>query len=127
MVPESQPTANDRLEGLTSELRQFADERDWDQFHTPKNLVMALVGEVGELIEHFQWLTPDESVEVMHDDTSARRVAEELADVLIYLVRLADVLGVDLLDAARTKLAANTRRYPADRVRGSADKAPPLT
>lgn len=126
MVPEAQPTANDRLEGLTAVLRQFADERDWAQFHTPKNLVMALVGEVGELIEHFQWLTPEESAEVMNSDTSARRIADELADVLIYLVRLADVLGVDLLDAARSKLASNAKRYPADQVRGSADKAPPL-
>lgn len=117
---------SDRIEDLTAALRQFADERDWAQFHTPKNLVMALVGEVGELVEHFQWLTPDESVEVMKDDTSARRIAEELADVLIYLVRLADVLGVDLLEAARTKLESNAKRYPADQVRGSADKAPPL-
>lgn len=126
MVPEPRPTADDRLEGLTAALRQFADERDWAQFHTPKNLVMALVGEVGELVEPFQWLTPEESAAVMNDDTRARRIADELADVLIYLVRLADVLGVDLLDAARTKLDANARRYPADRVRGSADKAPPL-
>jgi NTP pyrophosphatase (non-canonical NTP hydrolase) len=116
----------DRIEGLTAALRQFADERDWAQFHTPKNLVMALVGEVGELIEHFQWRTPEESLTVMEDDTSARRIADELADVFIYLVRLADVLGVDLLEAADAKLEANARRYPADRVRGSADKAPPL-
>ena len=116
----------DRLDGLTAELRRFADERDWGQFHTPKNLVMALVGEVGELIEHFQWLTPEESLEVTTDEASAGRVAEELADVFIYLVRLADVLGVDLLAAARTKLEANARRYPAEQVRGSADKAPPL-
>ena len=114
------------LDGLTGELRRFADERDWDQFHTPKNLVMALVGEVGELIEHFQWLTPEESREVTADTAGAARVAEELADVFIYLVRLSDVLGVDLLDAARAKLQANARRYPAEQVRGSADKAPPL-
>lgn len=114
------------IEGLTAALRQFADERDWAQFHTPKNLVMALVGEVGELIEHFQWLTPEESAAVMDDDTSAQRIADELADVFIYLVRLSDVLGVDLLEAAGAKLEANARRYPADRVRGSADKAPPL-
>lgn len=117
---------SDRIEDLTAALRQFADERDWAQFHTPKNLVMALVGEVGELVEHFQWLTPDESAEVMQDDTSARRIADELADVFIYLVRLADVLGVDLLSAADTKLESNAKRYPADQVRGSADKAPPL-
>jgi NTP pyrophosphatase (non-canonical NTP hydrolase) len=117
---------SDGIEGLAAALRQFADERDWAQFHTPKNLVMALVGEVGELVEHFQWLTPEESAGVINDATSAPRIADELADVFIYLVRLADVLGVDLLDAARTKLDANARRYPADRVRGSAEKAPPL-
>ena len=127
MVPEREPAADDRLVYLTAALREFAGERDWDQFHTPKNLMMALVGEVGELIEHFQWLTPDESVAVMEDSTKARLIAEELADVFIYLVRLADILGVDLLDAANAKLEANARRYPADRVRGSADKAPPLT
>jgi NTP pyrophosphatase (non-canonical NTP hydrolase) len=126
VVPEPEPTRSDRIDDLTAALRQFADERDWAQFHTPKNLVMALVGEVGELVEHFQWLTPEESVEVIKDETSAPRIADELADVLIYLVRLADVLGVDLLEAARTKREANARRYPADRVRGSAGKAPPL-
>ena len=120
------PESTDRLDGLTAALRRFAADRDWGQYHTPKNLVMALVGEVGELIEHFQWLTPEQSVQVTGDEASARRVADELADVLIYLVRLADVLGVDLLDAARTKLEANAQRYPADRVRGSAEKAPPL-
>jgi NTP pyrophosphatase (non-canonical NTP hydrolase) len=113
---------SDGIEALTAALRQFADERDWAQFHTPKNLVMALVGEVGELIEHFQWLTPEESAAVMNDETSSR----QLADVFIYLLRLSDILGVDLLEAARAKLEANARRYPADRVRGSADKAPPL-
>ena len=126
MAPEPEPAAIDRLENLTAALRQFAAERDWEQFHTPKNLVMALVGEVGELVEHFQWLTPEESAEVMKDDSRAGLVAEELADVFIYLTRLADILGVDLLDAACNKLEANARRYPADRVRGSADKAPPL-
>jgi NTP pyrophosphatase (non-canonical NTP hydrolase) len=114
------------LDGLTAELRRFADQRDWGQFHTPKNLVMALVGEVGELVEHFQWLTPEESLEVTADPVRRAGVAEELADILIYLVRVADVLGVDLLDAAWAKLEANAQRYPADRVRGSADKAPPL-
>jgi NTP pyrophosphatase (non-canonical NTP hydrolase) len=126
VVPEPEPASDDRLENLTAALRRFAAERDWEQFHTPKNLVMALVGEVGELVEHFQWLTPEESAEVMKDDSRAGLVAEELADVFIYLTRLADILGVDLLDAACTKLEANARRYPADRVRGSADKAPPL-
>ncbi len=114
------------LEDLRSAISAFIQERDWEQFHSPKNLAMALSVETSELIEHFQWLTPEESAEVMNDETSARRIADELADVLIYLARLADILGVDLLDAAGTKLEANARRYPADRVRGSADKAPPL-
>jgi NTP pyrophosphatase (non-canonical NTP hydrolase) len=79
---------------------------------------------VGELIEHFQWLTPAESAEVMADPAKARAVVDELADVLIYLVRLADVLGVDLLDAAGRKLAENAKRYPVEGARGSAAKAP---
>jgi NTP pyrophosphatase (non-canonical NTP hydrolase) len=114
----------DGLGELRESLRLFAEERDWGQFHTPKNLVMALAGEVGELIEHFQWLTPAESAEVMADPAKARAVVDELADVLIYLVRLADVLGVDLLDAAGRKLAENAKRYPVEGARGSAAKAP---
>jgi NTP pyrophosphatase (non-canonical NTP hydrolase) len=116
--------AADRLTVLQERVRRFAEERDWGQFHTPKNLTMALAGEVGEVIEHFQWLTPAESAEVMADPATARAVADELADVLIYLVRLGDVLGVDLLDAADRKLAENAERYPAERARGSAAKAP---
>ena len=116
--------AADGLSELRDRVRLFAEERDWGQFHTPKNLTMALAGEVGELIEHFQWLTPAESAEVMADPGKARAVGDELADVLIYLVRLADVLGVDLLDAAGRKLADNAERYPVERFRGSAAKAP---
>jgi NTP pyrophosphatase (non-canonical NTP hydrolase) len=116
--------AADGLTALQDRVRRFAEERDWGQFHTPKNLVMALAGEVGELIAHFQWLTPAQSDTVMADPATARAVADELADVLIYLVRLGDVLGVDLLDAAERKLAENAERYPADQARGSAAKAP---
>jgi len=116
----------DSLDDLATVLRRFAAERDWDQFHTPKNLVMALVAEAGELVEHFQWLTPAESAELVTDEEKSRRVSDELADVLIYLVRLADVLGVDLLAAAGRKVAENALRYPPERARGSAEKAPPL-
>lgn len=116
----------DSLNDLSIALRRFADERDWGQFHTPKNLVMALVAEVGELVEHFQWLTPEQSADVGTDEDKARRVSDELADVLIYLVRLADVLGIDLLAAATRKMAENAERYPPDQARGSAEKAPPL-
>lgn len=125
-APDDVAAESDSLVALTAALRRFADERDWAQFHTPKNLVMALVGEAGELVEHFQWLTPEQSFEVVADDSGSERVSEELADVLIYLVRLADVLGIDLIAAANRKLAANAKRYPSERFRGSAAKAPHL-
>lgn len=105
---------------LRDELRTFADERDWNQFHTPKNLCMALMVEVAELMEHFQWLTGAQSANLQEDSKAA--VADELADVLLYLIRLSDQLGVDLSEAARCKLAKNAQKYPADQVRGSAKK-----
>ncbi|WP_188190528.1 nucleotide pyrophosphohydrolase [Nonomuraea sp. SYSU D8015] len=112
------------LEHLAVRLRDFARARDWEQFHTPKNLVMALAGEVGELVAEFQWLTADESGSP--DPDTLARVRTELGDVTLYLVRLADVLGVDLVAAARDKLDDNERRYDAAVYRGSARKAPPL-
>jgi NTP pyrophosphatase (non-canonical NTP hydrolase) len=112
------------IEELTRQVRVFADERNWGDFHTPKNLVMAAAGEMGELVAEFQWLTPEQSVAVMGDSEAAARVKAELGDVMIYLVRLADVLGVDLVQAGLDKLADSHRRYPADQVRGSAAKAP---
>lgn len=114
------------IDHLATRLREFAAERDWEQFHTPKNLAMALAGEAGELLAEFQWLTPEESWKVM-DDATGPRVEAELADVMLYLIRLADVLGVDLLKAAESKVDENARRYDADSYRGSARKAPPLT
>ncbi len=105
---------------LRDKLRAFADERDWNQFHTPKNLAMALMVETAELLEHFQWLTPDQSSDLT--EKSKADVKEELADVLLYLVRIADKLGVDLLDAALLKIEKNALKYPADIVRGSAKK-----
>ncbi|EIE98462.1 nucleotide pyrophosphohydrolase [Saccharomonospora glauca] len=107
---------------LRRRLRDFADERDWNRFHTPKNLAMALVGEVGELVEIFQWLTPEQSRAVMADPRTAEQVRHELADVLAYLVRLADVLGVDLLAASEEKLRLNEAKYPVELARGRADK-----
>jgi NTP pyrophosphatase (non-canonical NTP hydrolase) len=115
------------LDELAARLRDFAAARDWEQFHTPKNLAMALAGEVGELIAELQWLTPDEATRVMADPEAAARMRSELADVTIYLVRLASVLGVDLLDVAQAKLAEAETRYPAASYRGSARKAPPLS
>ncbi|HEX6931914.1 MAG TPA: nucleotide pyrophosphohydrolase [Streptosporangiaceae bacterium] len=99
---------------LQRQLRDFAAERDWEQFQTPKNLVMALVGEVGELTELFQWLTPEESAQVMADKDSATRVRDEMADVLAYLLRLADELGVDIEQALTAKMVKNAAKYPLD-------------
>lgn len=113
------------LDDLARRLDRFADARDWTQFHTPKNLAMALAGEVGELVAELQWLTPEEAERVMADDPdAAARIRAELGDVTNYLVRLATVLGVDLIAAAHAKIDANDRRYPADTYRGSARKAP---
>jgi len=110
----------DSLAALQDRLKQFAQQRDWEQFHNPKNLAMAMAGEVGEVMEHLQWLTADQS-ENLPDDT--RQALElELADVLFYLLRLAERLDISMADAARRKLAINEQRYPADRVRGSARK-----
>jgi len=108
------------LQQLAEHLRRFAADRDWEQFHSPKNLAMALSVEVAEIVEHFQWLTEAQSRDLAAEKQA--EVAEELADALIYLVRLADQMGVDLLDAAERKLAVNETKYPAERVRGSAKK-----
>jgi len=108
------------LDELRTRLREFARERDWEQFHSPKNLASALIVEAAELLEHFQWLTRAESESL--DAGTQDEVEQELADVLIYLVRLADRLNVDLLAAAGRKIELNARKYPASQVRGSARK-----
>ncbi|MGI9245368.1 MAG: nucleotide pyrophosphohydrolase [Steroidobacteraceae bacterium] len=108
------------LEELALRLAEFARERDWDQFHAPKNLAMALAGEVGELLEHFQWLTEEQTRSLSPEAMEA--VALEMADVLLYLVRLADKLGVDLAAAAGRKIELNALKYPVDRFRGSSRK-----
>jgi dCTP diphosphatase len=111
----------DSLEQLRQRLAAFASARDWDQFHAPKNLAMALIAEAAELVEHFQWLTEAES-----RNLGPQRLAEvrlELADILIFLIRIADKLDVDLIEATRDKIAINEQRYPVDRVRGSALRA----
>jgi dCTP diphosphatase len=110
---------------LTDRLEQFATDRDWAQFHSPKNLVMALTGEVGELNEIFQWMPEEASKEAGRNPQTAQAVQDELADVLLYLVRLSSVLGVDLDAAVQQKLKANALRYPADKVRGSSQKHSP--
>lgn len=108
---------------LQQAIARFAHERAWEPYHSPKNLAMALTGEVGELAEIFQWLTEEASHEVAREPATARPVRDELADVLIYLVRLAAVLEVDLDEAVRSKLATNATKYPVERSRGNATKA----
>ena len=103
----------DSLDQLRGQLRAFVEARDWSQFHSPKNLVMALTGEVGELNEIFQWMTDQEAREAGWSPVTAEHVGEELADVLLYLVRLSSVLGVDLNAAVVDKLAKNAIKYPA--------------
>ena len=112
--------SDEKLRDLQRQLRRFAADRDWDQFHSPKNLSMALAVEAAELVEQFQWLTEAQSAQLEPD--RRERVRLELADVFIYLLRLADRLDVDLLRAAIDKMALNARKYPADQVRGDPRK-----
>ncbi|MBV6476237.1 MAG: nucleotide pyrophosphohydrolase [Rhodocyclaceae bacterium] len=111
---------NDPLIELRDRLRVFTQEREWDRYHTPKNLAMALIVEAAELAEHFQWLTAEESQSPQ--DGKREKVRDELADVLIYLVELADALGVDLAAAAHDKIAKNALKYPVEKARGNAKK-----
>jgi NTP pyrophosphatase (non-canonical NTP hydrolase) len=113
-------TTPDTLESLRAQLAEFAAERDWEQFHNPKNLAMALAGEAGELLEHFQWLTFEQAARLPRRARAA--VALEAADVLLFLVRLCDKLGIDLAAACRKKLALNARKYPVHKARGRATK-----
>jgi dCTP diphosphatase len=110
----------DDLQELRSRLARFVDERDWDQFHTPKNLAMALIAEAAELVEHFQWLTPEQSCALPPRTRS--EVELEIADVLLFLLRLCDKLEIDPVQAARRKLELNAEKYPIDKARGRATK-----
>ncbi len=113
-------TDSDRLGTLQAQLREFVSERDWDQFHTPKNLAMALVAEAGELVEHFQWLTPEQSAQL--PDHTRAEVELEVADVLLYLLRLCDKLEIDPIAAGAKKLELNAEKYPVAKARGKATK-----
>ena len=108
------------LDQIKTRLRDFATARDWDQFHSPKNLAMALIVEAAELVEHFQWLTEEQSQTLPPDKLA--EVEQEIADIQIYLIRLADKLGVDMEKAVNAKIKLNEEKYPADKVRGSAVK-----
>ena len=108
------------LEDIKSQLREFVRVRNWDQFHSPKNLSMALIVEAAELVEHFQWLTEEESINI--ESKKLSEVEEEIADIFIYLMRLSDKLNNNLLDAVSNKIAKNEKKYPADLVSGSSKK-----
>ncbi|MEE4299431.1 MAG: nucleotide pyrophosphohydrolase [Pseudomonadales bacterium] len=110
----------DNLEDLRADVARFVAERDWAQFHTPKNIAMALTVEAAELQEHFQWLTPEASAALSSEQLG--EVADEIADVQVYLLRLADLLGIDLLEACERKMAKNRAKYPVALARGRADK-----
>jgi dCTP diphosphatase len=110
------------VKGLSVALTAFAAERNWDQFHSPKNLAMALTGEVGELSEIFQWLTEEASKSAATNPDTATAVRDELADVTLYLVRLASVLGIDLNEAVTQKLKKNADKYPVEKAHGSDKK-----
>lgn len=108
------------LRTLRDRLREFADARDWNQFHSPKNLAMALAAESGELLEVFQWLTEAQSRSL--EPKAQAAVRDEIADILLYLVRLGDQLGIDPVAEAHRKLVENDRKYPVDKARGNARK-----
>ncbi|MFV2045443.1 MAG: nucleotide pyrophosphohydrolase [Anaerolineales bacterium] len=111
---------SESLDHFKHQLREFAAERDWDQFHSPKNLAMALIVEAAELVEHFQWLKEEESALLPGDKLA--EVEQELADIQIYLIRLADKLDIDLMAAVASKIEINAKKYPADKARGSSMK-----
>ncbi len=108
------------MKELIKNIRKFAQKRDWDQFHSPKNLAMALSVEMAEIVEHFQWLTQAESKNL--NPVKLSEVKGEIADVMIYLIRLADRLGIDPVQAAEEKLQLNEKRYPVEKAKGSAVK-----
>jgi dCTP diphosphatase len=120
MTNNSPAGGQDPIQDLRNKLRQFAAERDWDQFHSPKNLAMALSVEAAELLEHFQWLSDAESAAMAPEKRA--NISEEMADVLLYLIRLADKLDIDLANAATDKMSVNASKYPVQKARGSSKK-----
>ena len=120
IMPPMTAPAIDSLDTLRLRIREFAQARAWERYHSPKNLVMALIVESAELLEPFQWLTAEQSHQLSAEQYEA--VRQEIADVLIYLTRLADVLGIDMLEAAADKLAINAGKYPVDKAYGNAIK-----
>lgn len=107
---------------LKTRILAFVRERDWEQFHAPKNLSMALAAEAGELMEHFLWATPEASAAIVHDPVKRQKIAEELADVVIYALEFANATGLDVAAAIEAKMAANGKKYPVEKARGRSEK-----
>lgn len=107
----------DSLDVLRARVNTFVTERDWEQFHSPKNLAMAMIVEAGEVVEHFQWMTEDESRNL--DAETKEQVGQELSDTLVYLLRIAEVCGIDLIEAANKKIDLNAQKYPVEKCKGS--------
>lgn len=110
------------LSELKRRVLAFVRERDWEQFHTPKNLSMALAAEAGELMEHFLWATAEQSRDIAADPAKRRRIADEVADVVIYALEFANITGLDLAAAIEAKMASNAQRYPVEKARGRSEK-----
>lgn len=110
----------DSIDALRARVNNFVEERDWTQFHSPKNLAMAMIVEAGEVVEHFQWMTEQESRQL--DAETREKVGQELADTFVYLMRIAEVCDIDLIAAANAKIDLNARKYPVDKCKGSNDK-----
>jgi len=119
-MSESTGSAKDSLEELKQKLQQFVDARDWAQFHSPKNLAMAMIVEAAELVEHFQWDTEAESCVLT--DAKREQVGHELADTFVYLLRIAQVLNIDLIEVTNNKIALNAQKYPVEKARGKNNK-----
>lgn len=110
----------DTINALRAQINQFVEERDWAQFHSPKNLAMAMIVEAAEVVEHFQWMTEADSRQL--DAETREKVGQELADTFVYLLRIAEVCGIDLIQATHAKIALNAQKYPVDKCKGSNDK-----
>ena len=107
---------------LKTRVLAFVRERDWEQFHNPKNLCMALAAETGELMEHFLWATPEQAQAIAHDSAKRVKIADELADVVIYALEFANITGLDLASAIEAKMAANAKKYPVEKAKGRSEK-----
>ncbi len=110
------------LAELKARILAFVRERDWEQFHSPKNLSMALAAETGELMEHFLWATPEQSRAIVADAAKRQKIADELADVVIYAIEFANITGLDISASIEAKMAANAKKYPVEKAKGRADK-----